>query len=73
MEKYWREYYILYSGQWCLQLKNNYHYFAQDEWYLISIHYAYRSGGRDYFIGLLGLQLRLFKYSRFLNNKPSKD
>jgi hypothetical protein len=57
-----KEYYILGTVfKRKVQLINNWHECRTDEWYFISIHRKFKRSNFEYFVCLLGFQLRFIK------------
>lgn len=70
MNRFWKEYWILYRcDKWAIQLKNNWHEWNTEEWHLISFYRKWLNYRYDYYFCFLGFQLRWIDYR---NRKISK-
>lgn len=69
IETYWREYYVILRSPFYIQIINNWHEWNMAEWYLFCMLRKYRNGKYEYYLGLLGFQLRIFYHKK---HKPKK-
>ena len=70
MNRFWKEYYIVYkNSNWTILLKNNWHEFQRDEWHLLSVFRKWHNRNYYYCFCVLGLQFRILDYRHRNFNK----